>query len=99
MSLHAHRYKFGDAARCYEIQCVNGSVVGNYTADNKPIPLSLEDASPPYTWNSTSLGVPPVDGKNDTFPGNLGAARDELTVQCWNKTVSATTDLCQTEHI
>ena len=76
------------ACRCYEIQCFNGTVVGNYTADEQAIPLPIAVASPPYTWNFTS-GFP-TDDNNDTFPGNLGANNDTLMAQCWHKPVSAT---------
>lgn len=72
--------------RCYEIQCVSGSVVGNYTADDLPMFLTVAAANPPYTWNFTTAHIP-LDDNNDTFPGNSGASENQLTVQCWNETV------------
>lgn len=72
--------------RCYEIQCVNGSVVANYTADALPMFLTVDAANPPYLWNHTTTHLP-WDDDNDTFPGNSGASENMLTVQCWDEMV------------
>ena len=74
--------------RCYEVQCVSGPVIGNYsgTSDRK---LSLKDANPPYKNFSSHLNTTyPVDDKGTTFGGNSGEEQSLLTVQCHERDVS-----------
>ena len=70
--------------RCYEVQCVSGPVIGNYSG-NSVVNLSLAVAKPPYRQqfsNLTSQSQYPVDDKGAIFEGNSGEEQDLLTVQC-----------------
>ena len=71
--------------RCYELQCVNGPVMGNTTANLVHANYSLADAKPSYL-NLTVTNKTFTDDQNRTFPGNAGAAEQVVDVLCWNAT-------------
>lgn len=76
--------------RCYEVQCVSGPVIGNYSG-NSAVNLSLAIANPPYQQqftNLTSRSQYPLDDKGAIFEGNSGQEQDLLTVQCQERAVN-----------
>ncbi len=83
--------------RCYEVQCLDGAVVANHSADGQDMPLSLAAANPPYTFNTTT-SQDAVEDDGRQFPGNVGAGDDLLVVQCWNATVSLNPCKHETKH-
>lgn len=84
----------GYERRCYEVQCVNGPIIGNYSGTSVTN-SSLAIATFPYKHFRSNLSTTyPVDDKGTTFTGNSGEKLSVLTVQCHERAVSVNTIDC-----
>lgn len=74
--------------RCYEVRCLTGAVVGNYSSDGSPI---LFDTSKALT--QPGLNVATVrDSYGRTYGGNPLESEELLFTQCYNNTLVSLAD-------
>ncbi|KAL0050865.1 hypothetical protein WJX82_008858 [Trebouxia sp. C0006] len=74
----------GSCGRCYEVRCVNGTVMGNNTDDGARTNISLSALDPPFE-HCKNTSMPLLDFLGRPFQGDALESAGLLAVQCWEQ--------------
>ena len=71
------------SSRCYEVRCVTGVVVGNFSSNGAAIPFNTSRG-----FTEPGLDLSTVqDDYGRTYAGNPLKGEEQLFTQCWNDTL------------